>query len=100
MNQLTDRNMDPLPIVDGEGESLADNPPRYTAGNSPEQAEVYLTEADAMERHMVAVLCENMGLKEGQGSGLVPVLALLYWRGAFGDRCWETICHHIRRAQR
>ena len=27
MNQLTDTNMDPLPIVEGEGEPLADKPP-------------------------------------------------------------------------
>ena len=45
---------------------------------------MFLTEADATEKDIVAVLCENMGLKQGQGSGLVPVLALLYWRGAFG----------------
>ena len=100
MNKFNDPNIDPCLIVYGEGKPLGDKPPRYTAGNSPERAEAFLAEADTTEKEIVAVLCDNMGLKQGQRSRLVRVLALLYWRGAFGDLCWEMICHHIRRARR
>ena len=92
-----DPSLDPEPLVDAYGRQLGPDPGRYTAGNSREQAEAYLTQADADEKKLVTQLCENMGLEGRHRTRVVRLLALMYWRGLLTDHLWETICHHVRR---
>ena len=92
-----DDGADPVQIHGRDGKPLSPEPVRYTAPNSSQMSEAFLSQADAAEKESISILCDNMGLKRRQRTRVVRLLALMVHRGLVGDFVWELVCHHARK---